>query len=224
MAKTERQRRRHRHTSRKPFSSTILDLSNDYNAQFPALSAPFSLEMDTEPQRVNFSYSEIAARQYEVENMKLMDDVSDATVRASFVPASLPTLLNCNSSIRTLAALRTWIPSASLPRVQTFAPRVVSVRPLPTPHTRSTFDKLFSNKKPEQMPTSETTGEQKSQEKNKIVSILRQKLSQSTLSHLMLPDYVLKRLITSNPELSALIIDNQLNFRSSKRQRSTFKF
>lgn len=163
----------------------------------------------------NRTYSEIAAKQYDLAPM-----TSTAYDGPKIIDA-IPTIASRTSSRNARlvkSALRSWIPSASFSASN--APT-----PLRTPIAASTtfkatpFDRLFSKKAE---PIAAATSKPAQALSKPLVSVLRASVAKSSNAQLLLPDFLLNRLILSNPAISSLV-HNQLASTQTLHNQTTRK-
>lgn len=192
----KRQNRRHRHV-RRPTPSEASSPAQDYNTLFPALCQT-SRALPTCESMKTLTYSDIAARQFDLAPMTSSEAKSPNS--AQFVPTIMSTVSERRSRVLQ-SALRTWMPSTSTSNHTITKPNLSA----PSSYVRTTFDKLFSRKIEPivQFASKPDTNCEAS------VAVLRSSVAKTHDSQLLLPDYLLIRLIKSNPAISNLV-HNQL--------------
>jgi hypothetical protein len=198
----KRRIRKHRHHPRSRASApSMLDV--DYQTQFPSLtSTNFILDVAVSP-APQWSYSEIAARQFVIAPMT--SDISTSeSVASQFIPASVPNVSRRSLTRNLTHAVRTWLPVSSVSASSAIATSNRPSRPSISSQ-RTQFDKLFASRKPLPVEVEVTTKQLKETNKFESVSKLRFSLAQVNNTRLLLPDYLLDRLIKTNPTFFALI-------------------
>jgi hypothetical protein len=135
----------------------------------------------------------------------------------------VPKLARSSSSNGLTRAVHTWMSNGDLSRV---IPSKTFHRPAPlskSRSTRTTFDGLFSNKMCP-VPCQEINETSKSRVSAQVTkpaptaSLVRSSLLKVNKTQLLLPDYLLERLVSTNPAISALI-QNQKTATSQRPSR-----
>lgn len=158
----------------------------------------------------NRTYSEIAAKQYDLAPM------SSIAYDGPKITNTIPNIAARTSS-RVKSALRSWIPTASLSTSKAPAPMHTPVA-ASTTFKATPFDRLFS-KKVELIAKSPAVAKETSKP---LISVLRASVAKSCNAQLLLPDFLLNRLIQSNPAISTLV-HNQLASSQTLQHSATRK-
>lgn len=192
----KRQNRRRHHTPRSA-ASTAESLVEDYQSKFPALTQTSLPVISASLPQPNLSYREIAARQFDLAPMA--SSSSEVYSTSPSIPKNSQTL---NASVK--SALRRWMTSSHVSTPIAPAPTNFA-RSRPTTYTRTSYDKLFSRNLNSEAPSTPVAPKSSESVVAAGVSVLRSKMAKVNNTQLLLPDYLLARLITSNSTISDLI-------------------